>query len=52
MKLVGRKYIGMMGLYNKRNIDETLAGLTGVETEVQKLLLKEGTPGRNGDEQK
>jgi ribosomal protein S19E (S16A) len=40
MKPVGRKYIGMMELYNKRNSDETLAELTGVETAVQKLLLK------------
>jgi integrase len=52
MKLVGRKYIGMMEFYKKRNSDETLAGLAGVETAVQKLLPKEGTPGRNGDERK
>jgi hypothetical protein len=52
MKLVGRKYIGMMEFYEKRDIDETLAGLAGVETAAQKLLLKEGTPERNGDEQK
>jgi integrase len=52
MKLVGRKYIGMMELYKKRNSDETLAELTGVETAVQKLPLKEGIPGRNGDGRK
>jgi integrase len=52
MKLAGRKYIGMMEFYKKQDIDETFAGLAGVETAVQKLLLKEGTPGRNGDEQK
>jgi integrase len=52
MKPVGRKYIGMMELYKKQDIDESLAGLAGVETAVQKLLLKEETPGRNGDEQK
>jgi integrase len=52
MKLVGCKYIGMMEFYNKQNSDETPAGLAGVETAVQKLLPKEGTPGRNGDGQK
>jgi integrase len=40
MKLAGRKYIGMMELYKKQDIDETLAGLTKVETAVQKLLPK------------
>jgi integrase len=49
MKLVGRKYIGMMELYNKRDLDEALAGFAGVEIAVQKLLRKEGTLGRNGD---
>jgi integrase len=40
MKLVGRKYIGMMEFYNKRNIDEALSGLTGVDKAVQKLIPK------------
>jgi integrase len=52
MKLAGRKYIGMMEFYKKRNSDETLARLAAVETAAQKLPLKEGTPGRNGDRQK
>jgi hypothetical protein len=40
MKLVGRTFIGMMEYYNKRDIDEALVGLTGVDTAVQKLLPK------------
>jgi integrase len=40
MKLVGHTTIGMTEYYNKRVIDESLAGLTGADTAVQKLLTK------------
>jgi integrase len=40
MKLVGRKFIGMTGYCNKRDIDEALAGLAGADKVVQKLLSK------------
>jgi integrase len=38
MKLVGHTTIGMTEYYNKRIIDESLAGLTGADTAVAKLL--------------
>jgi hypothetical protein len=38
MKLVGHTTVGMTEYYNKRIIDESLAGLTGADTAVQKLL--------------
>jgi integrase len=40
MKLVGHTTIGMTEYYNKRIIDESLAGLTGADTAVQQLLPK------------
>jgi integrase len=38
MKLVGHTTIGMTEYYNKRVIDESLAGITGADAAVQKLL--------------
>jgi hypothetical protein len=38
MKLVGHTTIGMTEYYNKRLIDESLAGLAGADTAVEKLL--------------
>jgi integrase len=38
MKLVGHTTIGMTEYYNKRVIDESLSGLTGADTAVQKIL--------------
>jgi integrase len=40
MKLAGHTTIGMTGYYNKRLIDESLAGLDGADAAVQKLLTK------------
>jgi integrase len=40
MKLVGHTTIGMTEYYNKRVIDESLAGLTGADTAVQKILTQ------------
>jgi integrase len=40
MKLVGHTTVGMTEYYNKRIIDESLSGLTGADTAVQKLLTK------------
>jgi integrase len=40
MKLVGHTTVGMTEYYNKRIIDESLAGLTRADTAVQKLLTK------------
>jgi integrase len=40
MKLVGHTTIGMTEYYNKRVIDESLAGLAGADTAVQQLLPK------------
>jgi integrase len=38
MKLVGHTTVGMTEYYNKRLIDESLAGLPGADTAVAKLL--------------
>jgi hypothetical protein len=38
MKLVGHTTIGMTDYYNKRIIDESLAGLSGADAAVEKLL--------------
>jgi integrase len=40
MKLVGHTTVGMTEYYNKRVIDESLAGLTGADTAVQKILTQ------------
>jgi hypothetical protein len=40
MKLVGHTTVGITEYYNKRIIDESLSGLTGADTAVQKLLTK------------
>jgi integrase len=40
MKLVGHTTIGMTEYYNKRVIDESLAGLAGADMAVQQLLPK------------
>jgi integrase len=40
MKLVGHTTVGMTEYYNKRIIDESLSGLAGADTAVQKLLTK------------
>jgi integrase len=40
MKLVGHTTAGMTEYYNERIIDESLSGLTGADTAVQKLLTK------------
>jgi integrase len=40
MKLVGHTTIGMTEYYNKRIIDESLAGLPGADMAIQKLLTK------------
>jgi hypothetical protein len=38
MKLAGRKFFEVTEHYNKRDIDELSAGLTGVATAEEKLL--------------
>jgi integrase len=40
MKLIGHRIIGMTEYYHKSGIDECLAGLTGADTAIQKLLNK------------
>jgi calcineurin-like phosphoesterase family protein/integrase len=45
MKLVGHTTTGMTEYYNKRVLDESLAGLTGADTAVAKLFV------RNHDEE-
>jgi hypothetical protein len=40
MKLVGHTTAGMTEYYNKRVLDESLAGLIGADTAVAKLFAK------------
>jgi integrase len=40
MKLVGHTTVGMTEYYNKRIIDESLSGLAGADTAVQKILTQ------------
>jgi integrase len=40
MKLVGHTTVGMTEYYNKRLIDESLSGLAGADTAVQKILTQ------------